>query len=150
MKPLDFYLLGSQLAQTARTEAEFRTAIGRMYYGLHHEACCRYFRVNPTADPLERGKRHYQLVEKFKISGNSVTVRIGALLGQLSRMRNISDYELSNPVRYNSRSHNTARFLMVFALTVASELLEALDDYSQGPASDGCRCPTVYPAVRAN
>ncbi len=39
MRSLDFYYLGRRLAESAITEAEYRTAIGRLYYGLHHEAC---------------------------------------------------------------------------------------------------------------
>ena len=40
MKPLDFYRLGVEMASSSVTEAEHRTAIARLYYGLHHEACC--------------------------------------------------------------------------------------------------------------
>ena len=59
MRPLDFYDLGVQLAASARTEAEYRATIGRLYYGLHHEACCRYFsrivQVGDLCDGIRRG-----------------------------------------------------------------------------------------------
>ncbi len=131
------------MAQTAKTEAEFRTAIGRMYYGLHHETCCRYFRENPSAAPLERGRRHFQLVGRFKVAGNSIGVRISQLLGELSRMRNASDYELAGPVRHGIFRGESSQFVMMHATIVADQLLQALDDYSQGEAEDGCECPSV-------
>lgn len=142
MRPLDFYNLGSTMAQTATTEKEYRTAIGRMYYGLHHEACCRYFRVNPHSTPLQVGKRHRQLITKFKHPTNHVANKVANLLDQLRRMRNVSDYELANYVRYGSLSFRSAQSLMNFALPVANELLDALEAYSPGVASDGCNCPT--------
>ena len=56
MKPLDFYQLGVRLANSGRTEAEHRAAIGRLYYGLHHEACCRYFRWLPLPRAIDAMK----------------------------------------------------------------------------------------------
>ena len=56
MSPLDFYDLGVGMASTARTEAQERTAINRLYYGLHHEVCCRYFRKESWAQPLNRNR----------------------------------------------------------------------------------------------
>ncbi len=41
MTPLEFYELGLALSRSAAAPAEHRTVIGRLYYGLHHEACCR-------------------------------------------------------------------------------------------------------------
>ena len=147
MRPLDFYRLGTKTAQTARTEAEFRTAIGRLYYGLHHETCCRYFRENPRAGPLTPGRRHSQLIENLKVPGNAITGRIWPLLNQLRRMRNVADYELASPVRYGTLADDSSQFLMGFAMTVANELLEALDDYSEGEVPDGCECPSARWAV---
>ena len=43
MRPLDFYRLGIELSSDAYTEARQRTVVNRLYYGLHHEACCRLF-----------------------------------------------------------------------------------------------------------
>ena len=38
MRPLEIYRLGLRLAGSATSEAERRNVIGRLYYGLHHEA----------------------------------------------------------------------------------------------------------------
>ena len=140
MRPLDFYVLGVRLANSATTEAEHRAAIGRLYYGLHHEACCRYFRENPSARPLGRGSRHAQIIERYGALRASPTQRIWRLLRQLSRMRNISDYELVNPVRYQRRERSPAE-LMRLAVVVAEGLLAELEDFSPGEAEDGCNCP---------
>ena len=146
MRPLDFYRLGARIAETATTEAEYRNAVGRMYYGLHHEACCRYFRENPGAAPLGRGSRHLRLIERFSVSGDRTSDKIAVLLRQLSTMRNISDYELGSSVRYNNFLVSPSQ-LMRLALMVAQELLVTLDDHSPGEASDGCECRTIQRTV---
>ena len=140
MRPLDFYRLGVRLANLATTEAEQRNAIGRLYYGLHHEACCRYFRENPAAPPLRRGARHKQLTDRYDALPFSPPRRIRRLLKQLSGMRNVCDYELAAPIRYRHRERSAAE-MMRMATTVAEGLLIALEDFSPGEAEDGCRCP---------
>ena len=81
MRPLDFYDLGVRLAASARTEAEYRATIGRPYYGLHHEACCRYFREFRNALPLTRGSRHVQLIQRYRaLRGNRAAQRVQGLL----------------------------------------------------------------------
>ena len=140
MRPLDFYRLGIRLANSATTEAEQRNAIGRLYYGLHHEACCRYFRENPAARPLRRGSRHKQLTDRYDALSASPPRRIRRLLKQLSSIRNVSDYELTVPIRYRQRERSAGE-LMRMAVTVAEGLLTALEDFSPGEAEDGCRCP---------
>ena len=140
MKPLDVYRLGVGLANSGRTEAEHRAAIGRLYYGLHHEACCRYFRENPNALPLGRGSRHAQLIDRYSALHSFPARQIRRLLRQLSRMRNISDYELSSPMQYRNKNYSPAQ-LMRAAVVVAEDLLAELEDYSSGEAKDGCYCP---------
>ena len=140
MRPLDFYRLGVRLANSATTEAEQRNAIGRLYYGLHHEACCRYFRENPAARPFRRGSRHKQLTDCYDALPSSPPRRIRRLLKQLSRMRNISDYELAGPIRYQKKDRSAAQ-LMRTAVVVAEGLLATLEDFSPGEAEDGCYCP---------
>ena len=142
MRPLDFYQLGRQLADSAATEAEQRNAVGRLYYGLHHEACCRYFRENPEALALGRGSRHAQLIGRFGEIQTHGTRRIGRLLRQLSRMRDIADYEIVSPLRYQNRECNAAE-LTGMAVSVAEGLLGALEDFSPGEAGDGCYCPVL-------
>ena len=146
MRPLDFYRLEARIAETATTEAEYRNAVGRMYYGLHHEACCRYFRENPGAAPLGRGSRHLRLIERFSIPSDGTSDKIAVLLGQLSMMRNISDYELGSSVRYNNFLLTPGQ-LMRLALMVAQDLLVTLDDYSPGEAPEGCECRTIQRTV---
>lgn len=142
MKPLNFYDLGIALAQNAATDAEYRNAIGRLYYGLHHEACCRYFREHPNAPAIARGSRHRQLVQRYGglRYGNARTVQ--RLLQQLSNMRNVSDYELSNSIRYR-RMTESAAGLMAIAVSVATQLLAELESFSPGAAEDGCPCLVV-------
>ena len=142
MRPLDFYQLGRQLADSAATEAEQRNAVGRLYYGLHHEACCRYFRENPDAPPLGRGSRHAQLIQRFGDLRSRETQRVWRLLRQLSRMRNLADYELMSTLRYQNRERSAVQ-LMKMAVSVAEGLLGALEDFSPGEAEDGCRSPVL-------
>ncbi len=139
MRPLEFYQLGLSLASTANTEAEFRNAIGRVYYGLHHEACRRYFRQQPTAPSLERGSRHNLLIERFHDPTDATINEISNLLRQLSRMRNLADYELRKIILLNRRSLDSNQ-LMRLALLVADELFQALETYSPGEASEDSEC----------
>ena len=143
MKPLDVYRLGVGLANSGTTEAEHRAAVGRLYYGLHHEACCRYFRENPQAQPLlGRRSRHRQLIDRYSTLHMVQARRIWRLLKQLSRMRNISDYELASTIRYQNRNCSPAQ-LMRMAVVVAEDLLDELEGFSPGEAKDGCYCPVI-------
>lgn len=143
MKPLDFYRLGLLMADSASTEAEHRNVISRLYYGLHHEACCRYFRQHPYAPPLQMGSRHRRLIARYKEIGSEIAASVSISLSRLFAMRNIADYELGSSITYRNlpvSSHT----LMGMALIVARELLELLEAYSPGEAPDGCDCPTAY------
>ena len=142
MRPLDFYYLGVQLAASAGTEAEHRNAIGRLYYGLHHEACCRYFRNHPEALPLGRGSRHTLLTRRYGALNSRNARRVQSLLTQLSHLRNTADYDLVGPVRYQRRTRSPAE-LVGIAVSVAADLLAALESFSPGAAADGCTCPVV-------
>ena len=143
MKPIDFYKLGLLRADSASTEAEHRNVIGRLYYGLHHEACCRYFRQNPYAPPLRMGSRHRRLIERYQEIGSEIAVSVSISLSRLFVMRNIADYELGGLISYRNLPVNS-RTLMGMALIVAWELLELLEAYSPGEGPDGCDCPTAY------
>ena len=142
MRSLDFYYLGRRLAESAITEAEYRTAIGRLYYGLHHEACCRFFRENPDSSPLGRGSRHRVLAERYGGQRNESEQRIARLLTQASTIRNLADYELSEAIRYEDREYS-ARELLDVALVISADLLAELESFSPGEAPEGCDCPTV-------
>lgn len=143
MKPLDFYRLGLLMSDSATTESEHRNVISRLYYGMHHEACCRYFRERPHAPALQQGSRHRRLIERYEEIGNRTAAYVSRLLSRLFAMRNIADYELGSPLSYRNLPVRSDA-LMVMALITARDLLDALETYSPGEALDGCNCPTVY------
>ena len=143
MRPLDFYRLGLQMVGTAETEAEQRTVVNRVYYGLHHEACCRYFRREVAAQPLNRNRRHTNLRNNFNQSMDPLSGSIAQLLAELMRLRSLADYELSPPYRIGGKTLTPAQ-LMRKALDVSERLLSALDRYSPGEAVDGSGCREVY------
>ena len=140
MRPLEFYRLGGAIAQRASTEPEHRTAVNRLYYGLHHEASCRFFRRNPNADPLSRNRRHTELCYRFHRGPDPDARIVGRLLNNLRLLRNESDYNLAPPLRFRNRIL-PAQQLAGVGLRLASELLQALETYSPGEAEDGCICP---------
>ena len=143
MRPLDFYRLGVASAANATTESLQRTVVNRLYYGLHHEACCRYFRENPGARPLDRNRRHAQLRDRYLASEDPASKDVGDFLGWMIRLRVEADYELVPPLRFRNRSIDTQE-LMDVALDISQQLLAALERYSPGAAPDGCRCPVAY------
>ena len=139
MRPLDFYRLGLSLAETANDEASQRTAVGRLYYGLHHEACCRYFRSTSDTEPLNGSQRHSELRNRYNRRDNSKSKEVGNLLRDLMTLRREADYELAPPLRFRRQSLAPRQFLEL-AVKTAEQLLNALEDYSPGEAEDGCRC----------
>ena len=143
MRPLDFYRAGVALAAAASTESLRRTSVSRLYYGLHHEACCRYFRENPGAPPLDRNRRHGQLAARYRNSPEPAAKVVGERLNDMIRLRSEADYELVPPLRFRTRSINSQE-LMDFALDISQQLLAALERCSPGAAPDGYRCPAVY------
>ena len=143
MRPLDFYRVGLQMVGTAESEAHQRTVVNRVYYGLHHEACCRYFRREVAAQPLDRNRRHANLRNNFNQSMDPLSGRIAQLLGQLMRLRSLADYELSPPYRIG-RQTLTREQQMRRALDVSERLLSALERYSPGEVVDGSGCKEVY------
>ncbi len=145
MRPLDFYELGRQMVGSAQTEAEQRTAVNRLYYGLHHEACGRYFQREPAPQPLNRNSRHSDIQSRFRSGFNTDGMRVGELLGQLSRLRNVADYELHSEVNVpRDRSIKSAEQLMRMSITVSEGLKTALDSYSPSETPDGLEYPVVY------
>ena len=143
MRPLDSYRVGLQMVGTAESEAHQRTVVNRVYYGLHHEACCRYFRREVAAQPLDRNRRHTNLRNNFNQSMDPLSGRIAQLLGELMRLRSLADYELSPPYRIG-RQILTPEQLMRRALDVSERLLSALERYSPSEAVDGSGCREVY------
>ncbi len=143
MRPLDFYRLGLSLSETADAEAVQRTAVSRLYYGLHHEACCRYFRTNPESEALNISRRHVDLRDRYNSPDDLKSRTVGRLLNDLRMLRSVADYELVPPLRFRNRPLAPQQFLSL-AVETARQLLDALEDYSPGEAEDGCRCPLAY------
>ena len=140
MRPREFYDYGLTLAQSAQTEAQQRTAVSRLYYGLHHEGCCRYFRRNPWAQLIPVQQRHRELPERFIATPHiPESFRIGNLLRDLFRMRAECDYEIVPPLRFQRRSYSVSDVLSI-AVNKAEALWAALELYSPGDSPDGCIC----------
>ena len=139
MKPLDFYRLGLSLAESADSEAAQRTAVNRLYYGLHHEACCRYFRNNPDSEPVYAGRRHSELRNRYTSHVDERANTVGQRLQYLIEMRRLADYQLAPTFGFRGQSLAPQEFLNL-ALEAARQLLDALEDYSPGEAEDGCTC----------
>lgn len=138
MRPLEFYRLAVAIAPSAVSEPVQRTVIGRLYYGLHHEACCRFYRENPNADPLERNSRHASLLRRLNQPTNPKAAKVANLLRQLRNLRTQADYNLGH--MHINRRPVTATQILNTASNVAEQLLQALDSYSPGEAPDGCVC----------
>lgn len=140
MKPLEIYRLGVTEAPNASSEAQQRMLVGRVYYGLHHEACCRFFRDESASAPLTRTSRHIDLCTRYNALTDSRAKRVGQLLNDLRVLRSQADYELGQ-ISYRGRTLTGASCLDT-ALRLGRELLRHLDSYFPGEASDGCNCPT--------
>ena len=138
MKPIEFYNWAVTTSTSQLPESGQRTVVGRLYYGLHHEACCRYFRENPKANDLKGQERHSELPQRFNAMNDGNAKVIANLLRELKRLRGIADYELA--YFPSSRRPRSAHGMMQSALTKAQHLLTALETYSPGEAEDGCLC----------
>ena len=136
MRPLDFYDLGVRLAEEGRTEAERRTAVSRVYYGLLHEAACRYFRENPDASPIPRNRRHSAVRERLGDVGAPAGMEVAKFLRNLAWMRGECDYQIGAELRYE-RGTMAIGTMVEQALTTAADCLAALDAYSPGESADG-------------
>lgn len=142
MRPLEFYELGLRIAAAASTEGEYRSVISRIYYGLHHEACCRYFRRS-VGLPLRVNGRHRELCHRLYDLGDPAATEAGQHLDRLLRLREQADYEIASRFRVGGRAL-TPDEAMRHSLAIAGRLLAALDRLSPGAAPDGCRCPAVW------
>ena len=134
MRPLDFYDFGLALAVNATQEVDQRTVVNRLYYGLHHEACCRFFRKNPSEPALRRSNRHTGLRQRFNDPTDPPSSRVAMLLMDLQSLRTECDYQLSQALPNGT---------MTRAVQLARQLVGALDLYSPGEGSNGCDCPAV-------
>ena len=140
VKPIEFYNLSLAVAPGVTSEAERRRVVSLIYYGLHHEACCRFFRVNTQTPYLRKdGTRHKDLISKYRNAPrNRISRRIGDLLDQLRRLRTTADYDLA-AMSFNRKPISEV-VLLATAMQKSKALLVALDRYSPGEAHDGCQC----------
>jgi len=143
MRPLDLYDFGVQMAASNASEAQQRNAINRIYYGLHHEACCRYFRTEQSARPLNRNKRHTDLRDRFNRPEHPAAGRIAQFLGSLMMLRSEADYQLNIPLRYRNRNYSPTE-MMHESIFLGQDLKRALDVYSPGDATERCECRQAY------
>ena len=143
MRPLEFYRLGIAAASNAVSEPVQRMVVNRLYYGLHHEACCRFFRENPMSGPLNRSRRHTDLRDRFNSLSNPESRNVSRHLNDLMMLRTEADYRLASPLRYRNRPFSVQQ-LFHQALESARQLLDALEEFSPGEAEDGCNCPQAY------
>ena len=143
MRPLALYEFGIALANAAAAEVERRTAVNRIYYGLHHEACCRYFRQTPTPPALDRNRRHTELRRRFSDATNPAMSLVGTYLGQLERLRAEADYQLpAGSMVLGGRPCSDVQVLAE-ASRKGALLLQALETLSPGQATDGCPCLAI-------
>jgi hypothetical protein len=138
VRPIEFYHLAVASASTASSEAAHRTVVSRLYYGLHHEACCRYFRANPTANHLKFTNRHPELSRRFHDPTDPTAMQISYDLRDLKKLRGLADYDLAR-LRFRQRTL-TSQQLMTTALAMGQRLLKGLDMLLPGVATDGCPC----------
>lgn len=143
MQPLQFCNLGREMALSAKSDAEFRTVVNRLYYGIHHEVCCRFFARNPLARPLNSRNRHSELRNRLNDPLVPDRVVMARRLGTLLEMRTEADYILTAPFRIRGRTIASSDVLMTEALKIADALLNDLDKQWPGSASDGCECKVV-------
>ena len=90
MEASDFFIVAVELARHP-SEAFQRSALSRIYYGVHHETA-EHLRQAGAYDARSdvRGSRH-TLVEQLL---TQESVRAGELLRELRRRRNEADYDV--------------------------------------------------------
>ena len=100
MNPEDSLDLADQLA-TRDTQAAFRTAVSRAYYGAFHAAVAliREMGVLLPVGPESHQKVRFCLSE----SGNALGVQAGESLQILRQERNCADYDLDEPTAFNAK-----------------------------------------------
>jgi uncharacterized protein (UPF0332 family) len=131
MRSDDFIALAIELA-AGGTEARFRTAVGRAYYGAFHFAKDVLAHAGISMPDTAEAHRKIQLC--LKESGVDVARRAGEKLEFLRGRRNRADYDLGAA---DFRSRQTAESL----IGVAQNLIAALGTVRSEPA---------WPAFRTN
>lgn len=103
MNPEEFIDLGHLLIENNRygTEVRYRTAIGRIYYGILH-----HIRVIKTLLYIDTNKLHSDLIDKI----NSIDSILGNFLENMKEYRTDADYRLNKKIDY----HVVDQFLKLY------------------------------------
>ncbi len=110
MVPKEFIHLAHELAHKFKTEAAFRSAISRSYYGLYNLMSC--FLVNNNITLPDAAKAH-NLTYKYLHAVQDVQ-KLAKILDDLRVQRNDADYHLEL-IQYNDP--NLARMAYIKANT---------------------------------
>lgn len=99
--PDEFIDVSRSLASDDRSEAEYRTAIGRALYGIflraREELEARGARVK-VSDPSRRVDEHGKVRAQFKRGGKFPHDKVSQRFGSLYELRYTSDYDLNATV----------------------------------------------------
>jgi uncharacterized protein (UPF0332 family) len=114
----DFLSLASQLA-AGSTEADWRTAAGRVYYAAFHVARQMLEGLKFRVPRAEQAHRHLWL--RLSNCGDPQVQQTGADLNELRRYRNRADYELNHFFR-QAEAYSQVR--------AAEQVIQVLDNLS--------------------
>lgn len=93
-RPLEWDALANNLAANATTEAERRTAVGRLYYAMFGESLIALARKGLLA-PREDGTDHIQVIRALTENKRGSA---SVALDNLRRLRNSADYNYRDEV----------------------------------------------------
>lgn len=97
MDPAEFINCGLRLV-AGSTEADWRSAVSRMYYGAFHSACDL---LAGCGVELPRHQAHAKLTQCLSQAANQSLVEASRKLSSLREARRIADYELRDPKPQN-------------------------------------------------
>lgn len=95
MNPEEFINLGNALIEDENyiAEVRYRTAIGRIYYGILH-----HIRIIKKLFHIDTNKLHSDLIDKI----NDLDSTLGNFLENMKEYRTIADYHLDREINYRS------------------------------------------------
>ncbi|HEC37587.1 hypothetical protein LCGC14_1277530 [marine sediment metagenome] len=95
MNPEEFINLGHALIEDENYPAEvrYRTAIGRIYYGILH-----HIRLVKKLFYIDTDRLHSDLIDKINVQDST----LGNFLENMKEYRTIADYKLNKEINYRS------------------------------------------------
>lgn len=117
----DFVLLAEALASGA-SEAEWRTAISRAYYGAFHVGCDFLREIGFAVPKADRA--HAYAILRLSNSGDADLNQAGQRLSELRTLRNRADYEGRR--RFESADAEQA-------VEASHEIIDSLDETRRDP-----------------